>query len=147
MPVVTGEFDQGYDCAGPPTSPAALTTFDNTFMNWADADGVSYLAWGWWVLGNTSTPCSALGDPGDNYALISDYDGAAVASGRGEPPRPSGLPGRRCGRRSRRASLPAARVQGEVLGHTPGRRRQSALQVVAGLGTVAHRAPRLGHRG
>ena len=24
-------------------------------MNWADADGVSYLAWGWWVLGNTST--------------------------------------------------------------------------------------------
>lgn len=79
VPVVTGEFDQGYDCASPPTAPSGLTTFDSTFMNWADADGVSYLAWGWWVLGNTSTPCSALGDPGDNYALISDYDGAAVA--------------------------------------------------------------------
>ncbi len=48
-------------------------------MNWADADGVSYLAWGWWVLGNTSTQCSALGDPGDNYALVSDYAGTAVS--------------------------------------------------------------------
>lgn len=55
VPVVTGEFDQGYDCAGSPTSPDALSTFDTTFMNWADADGVSYLAWGWWVLGTTST--------------------------------------------------------------------------------------------
>ena len=77
VPVVTGEFDQGYDCAGSPTSPAALSTFDTTFMNWADADGVSYLAWGWWVLGTTATSCSALGDPGDNYDLISNYDGAA----------------------------------------------------------------------
>jgi endoglucanase len=79
VPVVTGEFDQGYDCASPPTSPSGLISFDNTFMNWADAQGVSYLAWGWWVLGNTATRCSALGDPGDNYALISDYDGTAVS--------------------------------------------------------------------
>jgi len=79
VPVVTGEFDQGYDCAGPPAAPSGLTTFDNTFMNWADSDGVSYLAWGWWVLDNTSTPCSSMGDPGDNYALISGYGGAAVA--------------------------------------------------------------------
>ena len=79
VPVVTGEFDQGYDCAGPPVTPSALTTFDDTFMNWADSDGVSYLAWGWWVLGDTSTPCSSMGDPGDNYALISGYGGSAVA--------------------------------------------------------------------
>jgi hypothetical protein len=79
VPVVTGEFDQGYDCAGPPTSPSGLTTFDDTFMNWADASGVSYLAWGWWVLGNTSTSCGAMSDPGDNYALVSDYGGTAVS--------------------------------------------------------------------
>ncbi len=79
VPVVTGEFDQGYDCAGPPTSPSGLTTFDDTFMNWADASGVSYLAWGWWVLGNTSTSCNALSDPGDNYALVSNYGGTAVS--------------------------------------------------------------------
>ena len=79
VPVVTGEFDQGYDCANPPTSPSGLVNFDSTFMNWADGEGVSYLAWGWWVLGNTSTSCSALGDPGDNYALISDYGGTAVS--------------------------------------------------------------------
>ncbi len=78
VPVVTGEFDQGYDCADPPSTPAALTTFDTTFMDWADEEGVSYLAWGWWVLGDTSTACSSLGDPGDNYALISDYSGTPV---------------------------------------------------------------------
>jgi len=78
VPVVTGEFDQGYDCADPPTFEG-LNTFDDTFMNWADDTGVSYLAWGWWVLGNASTPCSSLGDPGDNYALISDYGGSAVS--------------------------------------------------------------------
>ena len=79
VPVVTGEFDQGYDCADPPTGPSSLTTFDPTFMNWADLNGVSYLAWGWWVLGDTSTDCSALADGADNYALVSDYSGAAVS--------------------------------------------------------------------
>lgn len=78
VPVVTGEFDQGYDCADPPVT-GGLSTFDDTFMNWADGAGVSYLAWGWWVLGTTSTPCSSLSDPGDNYALISDYDGLAAS--------------------------------------------------------------------
>ena len=48
-------------------------------MNWADENGVGYLAWGWWVLGNTTTDCSALGGGGDNYALISDYSGTAVS--------------------------------------------------------------------
>lgn len=79
VPVVTGEFDQGYDCANPPTGPLSLTTFDQTFMNWADEHGISYLAWGWWVLGNTTTSCSALDGGADNYALISDYSGTAVS--------------------------------------------------------------------
>jgi Putative Ig domain len=78
--VVTGEFDQGYDCAHPPTSPAALTTFDTTYMAWADQHGVGYLAWGWWVLGaTTSAACSSLADPGDQFALVSSYAGTPVA--------------------------------------------------------------------
>ena len=79
VPVVTGEFDQGYDCADPPTGPPGLTGFDTTYMQWADAAGVSYLAWGWWVLGDTATACSALSDPSDNYALVSDQAGTPVA--------------------------------------------------------------------
>ena len=79
VPVVTGEFDQGFDCAGPPTAPTSLTTFDTTYMTWADAHGVSYLAWGWWVLGNTTTRCSALGGGADNYALVSNDAGTPVA--------------------------------------------------------------------
>jgi len=79
VPVVTGEFDQGYDCAHPPSSPAALATFDTTYMGWADQHGVGYLAWGWWVLGNAATNCSALADPGDRYALVSSYAGSPVA--------------------------------------------------------------------
>ncbi len=79
VPVVTGEFDQGYDCAHPPTTPA-LVSFDTTYMNWADAHGVSYLAWGWWVLGNTGQTCSTISGAGnDNYDLISDFDGTAAA--------------------------------------------------------------------
>ena len=36
-----GEFDQNV---------GAPSTFDVDYMNWADLHGVSYLAWGWWVL-------------------------------------------------------------------------------------------------
>ncbi len=39
-------------------------------MNWADQNGVSYLAWGWWDLGS-SPDCSS------NYWLISDSSGTA----------------------------------------------------------------------
>jgi len=45
VPVVTGEFDED-DC---PASGDAPGNFDNTYMSWADAHGVSYLAWGWYV--------------------------------------------------------------------------------------------------
>ena len=60
VPVVTGEFDEG-DCS---------TTFDNSYMSWADAHGVSYLAWGWFVL--SPTPCSSL-------YLVSNPSGAPAS--------------------------------------------------------------------
>ena len=78
--MVTGEFDQGYDCAGPPSSPAALTTFDTTYMTWADQHGVGYLAWGWWVLGPTPPPPAApWPTPETTTTLVSSYAGTPVA--------------------------------------------------------------------
>ncbi len=56
VPVVTGEFDED-DCpAGGGGDP---DNFDNSFMDWADAHGVSYLAWGWLALPQPQL-CSAL---------------------------------------------------------------------------------------
>jgi endoglucanase len=75
VPVVTGEFDEGYDCQGPPAGVGSPTDLDNTFMNWADANGVSYLAWGWWELSPdpAATSCASLAGGGINsYALIGD---------------------------------------------------------------------------
>ncbi|MGB7587556.1 MAG: cellulase family glycosylhydrolase [Solirubrobacterales bacterium] len=69
-PVVTGEFDED-DCPAPAGgSPGENpANFDNRYMAWADAHGVSYTAWGWFVL--DSTTCSSL-------ALISDYAGTPL---------------------------------------------------------------------
>ena len=64
IPVVTGEFDED-DC--PAGGGADPTNFDNTYMNWADAHGISYLAWGWLVLSADPT-C-------DKLTLIDDYSG------------------------------------------------------------------------
>ena len=50
MPVVTGELDEGYDCVDPPSTTTGPTNFDATYMRWADAHGVSYVAWGWYML-------------------------------------------------------------------------------------------------
>jgi endoglucanase len=67
VPVVTGEFDED-DCpTGGGSDPA---NFDNTFMGWADAHGVSYLGWGWLVL-DPLEGCSAL-------TLLDDYSGTAA---------------------------------------------------------------------
>jgi endoglucanase len=60
VPVVTGEFAQ---------EVCAPNNFDSEYMEWADAHGVSYLAWAWIVLSPdeiASEGCSA-------YTLISDY--------------------------------------------------------------------------
>jgi hypothetical protein len=64
--VVTGEFDQ--DICGP-------SNFDNEYMTWADAHGVGYLAWGWWVL----TP-QEIADAGCSaFYLLSDWSGTPAA--------------------------------------------------------------------
>jgi hypothetical protein len=62
VPVVTGEIGQN-DCAH---------DFVDTYMDWADAHGISYLGWTW----NTW-------DCGSGPALISDYDGTPTAYGVG----------------------------------------------------------------
>jgi endoglucanase len=66
VPVVTGEFDQ--DVCTP-------STFDSDYMNWADAHGVSYLAWGWWVL----SPQEISADGCSAYYLITDPSGTPAA--------------------------------------------------------------------
>jgi endoglucanase len=60
VPVLTTEVGQN-DCrAG----------FTRRYMNWADRQGIGYLAWAWWDLGES------LGAPGcTNFALIEDLDG------------------------------------------------------------------------
>lgn len=65
VPVVTGEFGED-DCpSGGGTDP---NNFDNSYMSWADANGVSYLAWGWLVL-SSDPSCSSL-------TLLKDYAGS-----------------------------------------------------------------------
>jgi len=60
VPLVTGEFDESDCSAG----------FDDSYMKWADAHGISYLAWGWFVL--SSQPCSAM-------YLVTDSSGAPAS--------------------------------------------------------------------
>jgi hypothetical protein len=73
VPVVTGEFAE--DNFQNPTCNAPANNFDNEYMNWADADGVSYLAWAWIVLDQTEIEregCSA-------FYLIGDYSGTPAS--------------------------------------------------------------------
>jgi endoglucanase len=62
VPVVTGEFDEN-QC------PAAGDDFDQSYMDWADETGVSYLAWGWFV----STAC--------DYQLVDASDAPVAPNG------------------------------------------------------------------
>jgi hypothetical protein len=62
VPVVIGEF--GADSS----SATAVSTYDEGLMSWADAHGIGYLAWAWWVLPDTST-----------YALLGNDDGTPRA--------------------------------------------------------------------
>ncbi len=80
VPVVTGEFDEGYDCADPPNTATGPTDFDDTYMRWADAHGVGYVAWGWYVLTTAVTDCSHLpGSGSDAYSLVTSVAGTPVA--------------------------------------------------------------------
>ena len=66
VPVVTGEFAE--DVCTP-------NNFDNEYMSWADAHGVSYLAWAWVVLSPQeigAEGCSA-------FYLIGDYGGTPAS--------------------------------------------------------------------
>ena len=66
VPVVTGEFDQDV---------CSASTFDTDYMTWADAHGIGYLAWGWWVL----SPQEIAGDGCSAYYLITDPAGTPAA--------------------------------------------------------------------
>ncbi|MFZ0044166.1 MAG: cellulase family glycosylhydrolase, partial [Solirubrobacteraceae bacterium] len=74
VPVVTGEFDED-DFDESQCQNSTPSTFDQDYMNWADQHGVSYLAWGWWVLTQqeqNDAGCSA-------YYLLDDYNGTPAA--------------------------------------------------------------------
>jgi endoglucanase len=64
-PVVTGELGEG-DCRD---------TYIDPYMDWADAHGISYLAWAWDTHGGWT--CQS------GPSLITDYDGTPTAFGRG----------------------------------------------------------------
>jgi hypothetical protein len=74
VPVVTGEFDEdNFD--NPSCNNRTPSTFDSDYMNWADQNGVSYLAWGWEVLSAdeiSEQKCSA-------FYLTSDPSGTPAA--------------------------------------------------------------------
>jgi hypothetical protein len=74
VPVVTGEFDED-NYAESKCANKNPSTFDQSYMNWADEHGVGYLAWGWIELSQQEKDdagCSAL-------YLIEDYGGTPAA--------------------------------------------------------------------
>jgi hypothetical protein len=75
VPVVTGEFaEDNYLAAGCNATPGS-STFDENYMNWADSNGVSYLAWVWLV----DDPPQPNDDPCDRHGLLSSYAGTPLA--------------------------------------------------------------------
>jgi hypothetical protein len=75
VPVVTGEFaEDNYTAAGCSPNPGA-STFDDQYMDWADTNGVSYVAWVWLV----DDPPTSDDDGCDRHGLLSSYNGTPVA--------------------------------------------------------------------
>lgn len=73
VPVVTGEFAaDNYEEPGCAEGP---NNFDNEYMSWADAHGVSYLAWAWFV----PDPPAPGEDPCDRQYLINSYSGTPAS--------------------------------------------------------------------
>jgi len=74
VPVVTGEFAEdnfeNSTCAN-----KTPNNFDNEYMSWADAHGVSYLAWAWLV----ESPSEIAADECDAHILITDYSGTPAS--------------------------------------------------------------------
>jgi endoglucanase len=75
VPVVTGEFAEDNYLAGGCNPNPGASTFDDRYMNWADSNGVSYLAWVWLV----DDPPQPGDDTCDRHGLISAYDGTPLA--------------------------------------------------------------------
>jgi len=69
VPVVTGEFDEDCPAGGSSSGSGGSLDdgFDERYMDWADAHGISYLAWGWF-------PLSGCG-----LYLVSDWGGTPAA--------------------------------------------------------------------
>ncbi len=67
VPVVTGEFDED-NYLNPSCADKTPSTFDNDYMTWADQHGVSYLAWGWYLL----SPDEINSQKCDAFYLFSD---------------------------------------------------------------------------
>jgi endoglucanase len=66
LPIITGEFGES-DCQD---------SFDTSYMNWADQNDVSYIAWSWQV--NNYTTCNPNGGAAgiqSNLKLLSNSDG------------------------------------------------------------------------
>jgi hypothetical protein len=88
VPVVTGEFGQT-DCA---------SDYLTAYMDWADAHGIGYLGWGWWVLPDKACSVQALiadasGTPRapNGTALKAHLDALAARSAPGGSLTPAGL--------------------------------------------------------
>jgi hypothetical protein len=75
VPVVTGEFAEDNYLAAGCNANSGASTFDDRYMNWADANGVSYAAWVWLV----DDPPQPGDDACDRHGLLSSYDGTPLA--------------------------------------------------------------------
>jgi endoglucanase len=75
VPVVTGEFAEDNYAAAGCNANAGANTFDDRYMDWADTNGVSYLAWVWLV----DDPPQPGDDPCARQGLLSSYDGTPLA--------------------------------------------------------------------
>ena len=74
VPVVTGEFaEDNYE--NPSCAERSPNSFDEEYMDWADAHGVSYLAWAWIV----ESPAEIQSDKCSAFYLIGDYSGTPAS--------------------------------------------------------------------
>ncbi|HEY4963863.1 MAG TPA: cellulase family glycosylhydrolase [Candidatus Saccharimonadales bacterium] len=65
LPIITGEFGER-DC---------LTSYNDAYMNWADANKVSYLMWSWRVDNSAQQTCTS---PNPDFRMLSNWGGATT---------------------------------------------------------------------
>jgi endoglucanase len=71
VPIVIGEFGE-HDCSFDLVAGTAESPPQSSLLDWADQEGVSYLAWAWFV-----------GSCADEPSLITDYRGQPTPYGNG----------------------------------------------------------------